>query len=339
MLHLRPIRALDLDDMFELASEAAFGITTLTKDREVLAAKIEHAEHSFATMPKKPGAETYLFALEDTERRRVVGTAAIEAKVGGFQPFYSFRIEQIVRRSADLGIVRELRLLRLHADHDGPSAIGTLYLMPEYRRDGNGRFLSLARFLFLALHPAAFEDRVIAEMRGVSDREGRCPFWEGVGRHFFGMDFPKADYLSGIDKKFIAELLPDIPICADLLPESARNVLGKTHPATEPALKLLYGEGFSFMHHVDIFDGGPLVAAEARSIRTVRTAQRVHRCEKPAPSAESVTPFEAIVARTDRFCAIHTHVQISHGECFLKDKAAHVLGLEGEPELIVSPLR
>ena len=49
---------------------------------------------------------------------------------------------------------------------------------------------------------------MIAEMRGVIDDQGRSAFWDAVGKHFFEIDFPKADYLSMVNKKFIADLMP-----------------------------------------------------------------------------------------------------------------------------------
>lgn len=270
MLFIRPIREDDLDGVFDLATESAFGLTSLTKNRDILARKIHHAVRSFEELGEAPSGQTYLFVLEDEESGRLLGTTAVESKVGGFQPFYSFRVENHMLRSESLERVRELRVLHLEAEHDGPSVIGTLYLTPEARRSGVGRFLSLVRFVFMSCFPVSFEKRVLAEMRGISDRDGRSPFWEAVGRHFFDMDFPHADYLSGYDKKFIAELMPEFPIYADLLPEGAKNVLGKVHPQTEPALKILYNEGFSFMANVDIFDAGPLVSAEVATLRSVR---------------------------------------------------------------------
>jgi len=30
-----------------------------------------------------------------------------------------------------------------------------------------------------------FGNKIIAEMRGVSNEAGRSPFWESLGRHFF----------------------------------------------------------------------------------------------------------------------------------------------------------
>ena len=64
----------------------------------------------------------------------------------------------------------------------------------------------------MAEHPERFSETVIAEMRGVSDDDGRSPFWDWLEEHFFSMDFPTADYLTGIGKKvFIAELMPKVP--------------------------------------------------------------------------------------------------------------------------------
>jgi arginine N-succinyltransferase len=217
-----------------------------------------------------PGGESYLFVLEDLEAGQIVGTSGIVSKVGGFEPFYMYRVESRVYQSEALQIRKEISCLHLVAEHSGPSEIGSLFLSPDYRRHGNGRLLSLSRFLFMAEQPQRFEREVIAEMRGVADERGRSPFWEAIGRHFFDIDFPKADYLSVKDKRFIAELMPTHPIYIPMLPDEARQVVGQIHPQTRPALKLLQEEGFRFQDVVDIFDGGPLVGCPRREIRTVR---------------------------------------------------------------------
>ena len=117
-----------------------------------------------------------------------------------------------------LNVRKDVRTLTLVEEHNGPCEIGSLFLHPDYRRDGNGRLLSLSRFLFMAEHRQRFEPQVIAEMRGVIDDQGRSPFWDAVGKHFFEIDFPKADYLSMVNKKFIADLMPRHPLYVPLLP-------------------------------------------------------------------------------------------------------------------------
>jgi arginine N-succinyltransferase len=196
------------------------------------------------------------------------------AKVGGFEPFYSYAVETTVHESPELGVRREIPTLHLEADHAGPSEIGTLFLSSAFRGGGNGRLLSLSRFLFMADHPHRFDARVIAEMRGVLTPGGDSPFWEAVGRHFFDMEFARADVLSAADKKFIADLMPKHPIYIPMLPAEVQRVIGEVHVETRPALRLLEQEGFRFGSHVDIFDAGPLVSAPRNEIRTITASRR-----------------------------------------------------------------
>src|SRR5690606_15072354 len=115
------------------------------------------------------------------------------------------------------------------------------------------------RFMLLAQRPGRFADRVVAEMRGRCDQHGVSPFWEAVMRPFFQVDFPVADALSTIAKNFIEELISPFPIPLELLPQGAREVIGQVHPETEPAVKLLNGEGFTATNMIDIFDAGPVL--------------------------------------------------------------------------------
>jgi arginine N-succinyltransferase len=90
------------------------------------------------------------------------------------------------------------------------------------------------------------------------------------------MDFSHADHLSGLgNKSFIAELMPRQPLYTCLLTERAQSVIGKPHPNSEPALKILTGEGFSHQGYIDIFDAGPVIEAPLASIRTVRESQHL----------------------------------------------------------------
>ncbi|MFH0822318.1 MAG: arginine N-succinyltransferase, partial [Pseudomonadota bacterium] len=221
MVVIRPVRRSDLDHLLDLADLAGFGLTSLPKDREILIRRVAQSEAAFQFPPFRPGGELYMFVMEELEEEKVVGTSCIVSKVGGFEPFYAYRIEDCVHESKTLGIRKEVGILHLVSQHSGPCEIGGLFLAPGRRKHGNGRLLSLFRFLFMTEYAERFEPLVIAEMRGVVDLEGRSPFWEALGRHFFDMDFPKADYLSVKDKRFIADLMPKCPIYISLLPEAA----------------------------------------------------------------------------------------------------------------------
>ncbi|WP_410961188.1 arginine N-succinyltransferase, partial [Salmonella sp. SAL4457] len=103
--------------------------------------------------------------------------------------------------------------LFLANDLTGNSELCSLFLHADHRSGLNGKLLSRARFLFIAEFRHLFGDKLIAEMRGMSDEEGRSPIWESLGRHFFKMEFSQADYLTGVgNKAFIAELMPKFPL-------------------------------------------------------------------------------------------------------------------------------
>ncbi len=269
---MRPITLDDLDQLVELAGGASFGLTTLPKDRELLSKRIEESQRGFDKNADRPGGELYLFVMEDLDTGRIVGTSGVVSKVGGFEPFYAYRIESTVHESKMLGVRKEVRALHLAREHNGPCEIGSLFLLPGYRRSGNGRLLSQSRLLFMAEHARCFAPLVIAELRGVLDEHGRSPFWDAIGRHFFEIDYPKADYLSMVDKQFIADLMPTHPIYIPLLPQAAQDVIGQVHHNTRPARGILEREGFRFNNMVDIFEAGPILSCELDDIRTCQRA-------------------------------------------------------------------
>jgi arginine N-succinyltransferase len=224
-------------------------------------------------MASKPGGETYLFVMEDLNRKMVGGIAGIVSKVGGFEPFWAYRVETTLHESKSLNVSKDIRALHLVKEHNGPSEIGSLFLAPNFRKGANGRLLSLSRFMFIADHRQYFDPVVLAEMRGVIDEKGGSVFWDALGRHFFEIDFPKADALVMLDKGFIADLMPKHPIYIPLLPKVAQDVIARVHSETVPAIKLLEGEGFTFSGMVDIFEGGPILSCATDEIRTVRESR------------------------------------------------------------------
>ncbi|MCX5659544.1 MAG: arginine N-succinyltransferase [Planctomycetota bacterium] len=276
MLVMRPVQLDDLDAILELTRFTGFGLTTLPNDRDLLLRRIREAVRGFDTMDEagEPRGESYLFVMEDLHTGRVVGTSGVVSKVGGFEPFYAYRVETSVVESAQLNVRKEVRTLHLVRDHNGPSEIGSLFLHPDYRKGGNGWLLSLSRFLFMAENKSFFDPQVIAEMRGVLDEKGGSVFWDAIGRHFFEIDYPKADYLSVVSKRFIADLMPVHPIYVALLPPGAQAVVGQVHEQTRPALKMLQEEGLKFREMVDIFEGGPIVGCPLAEVRTVRESVR-----------------------------------------------------------------
>jgi len=271
MLVLRPIREADLPGLVALAGTTGGGLTTLPPHQEFLGDRIDESLRAFRPRVRQPGGEYYLFGLEDTATGELIGVSGIAARVGGFQPWYSYEIRIEAHTHAPLGIARDIPVLHLKQEHQGPSEICSLFLRADRRRGGAGRLLSLARLLFMGAHPTRFTPLVIAEMRGYIDQTERSPFWEAVGRHFFEFDFYRADVLCGLgEKAFIADLMPRHPIYIPLLRPDVQAVIGRVHHDTEPALALLLGQGFQQRQEVDIFDAGPLVSGKLSELKIVR---------------------------------------------------------------------
>ena len=292
MVLIRPVIPADLDQLEALAALTGVGLTTLPQNRQYLANRIRHSQRAIESIPDKPGGESYLFVMEDLATRKIIGTSGIVSKVGGFEPFYSYAIEKTRFHSDVISVNKEVPLLKLHEQHDGPAEIGTLFLHPDFRHGGNGRLLQLVRFLFMAEHPDAFEKTVVSEMRGMSDEQGHSPFWDAIGRHFFDIDFRRADYLSIVNKRFIADLMPRHPIYIPLLPQAAQDVIGVPHEQSKAAVKNLEAEGFAFANQVDIFDAGPVYSCEREKIRTIRQS----RCAVVREIVEQVESEKFIIA-------------------------------------------
>ncbi|WP_313463480.1 arginine N-succinyltransferase [Pseudomonas nitroreducens] len=271
---VRPVTSADLPALFDLARSTGTGLTTLPANEQRLQHRVNWAEKAFRGEAERADAD-YLFVLENDEGK-VVGISAVAGAVGLREPWYNYRVGLTVSASQELGIHREIPTLFLANDLTGQSELCSLFLHADHRAGLNGRLLSKARFLFIAEFRELFGDKVIAEMRGMSDAAGRSPFWESLGRHFFKMEFSQADYLTGVgNKAFIAELMPKFPLYSCFLSEDAREVIGRVHPDTEPALAMLKAEGFSYQGYVDIFDAGPAIEAPTEKIRAIADSQNL----------------------------------------------------------------
>lgn len=307
MIIVRPIKESDLSDLHRIAVESGHGFTSLPVNEQLLKQRITHAETSFNKEVNQPGDEGYLFVMEDTKTGKVVGTSGIEAAVGLDDAFYHYHLGKVVHSSRELNIYNTVETLSLCNDYTGASEICTLFLGEGHRKNNNGRFLSRFRFLFIAEHTERFSDTIIAEMRGISDEQGRSPFFDWLDKYFFSMDFPTADYLTGIGKKvFIAELMPKYPIYVNLLSKEAQAVINQVHPNTKPAIRLLEAEGFSRRGYVDIFDGGPTVEANIHNIRAINQSKR---CQVIIGDVESSDNY--IICNTEVTDFRATQAQIS----------------------------
>lgn len=337
MLIVRAIREHDVDGLLALAQLVGSGMTTLKPDRKTLGRRVELACASFAG-EIAPELRDYVFVMEDTAIRRLVGVAAIKGAVGLDEPFYNYRLGTLVHSSKALGVFTRMQTLYLSNDLTGCAELCSLFLHPDYRQGSNGKLLSKSRFMFIAEFPHLFSTRLIAEMRGYQDGEGRSPFWDSLGRHFFQMEFDRADDLTSLGQKsFIAELMPRHPLYVAYLTEQAQSVIGRVHAATEPARRLLEQEGMYYEGYVDIFDAGPVLQARVSELRALRESE-LALVETSSETVPELPP--ALIASTTMrdFRVLAAHAQAVNGTLALSVEQQDGLGCAPDTAVRTMPL-
>ncbi|WP_404364984.1 arginine N-succinyltransferase [Marinobacter sp.] len=327
----------DLPDIQKLASVEGSRVSTLPRDEEKLAEKLEHSRRSFAGDAGVRNNERFLFVLEDSRSGRVCGTAGIDARAGNGQPFYNYRQDALIHASHELGVSRRVGVL--YPSHGlTDSTLLCSFMIESLLRDTDAfELLSRARLLFIAQHRDRFADNMVVEIQGVRTDTGAVPFWDSLGRHFFNMDFDTADDYSGVlSKTFIAELMPPNPIYVTLLTDAAQAALGVSCDRAGKTVTVLEQEGFRRGHHIDIFDGGPVLQARTDALKSIVTCLRM----KCRPSEEEHGPGYLVGAGTGPAfrCArspLHEHLD---GTAVVPVSTEVLLGIQSGDEILVAPL-
>lgn len=327
MYLVRPVDFSDLPALERLAQQAGIGFTNFPANRDRLNDKIASSRKAMNTAVQQPGDESYCFVLEDTSRNEIVGVCGIEAMVGTDTPFYSYRIDEVVHASPQLQIHNRIPALFLCHDYSGTSRLVALVVAKAHQNPLAMSLLSRARLMFIARHKDRFTSRLFVELRGESDAQGYSPFWDSLGKHFFSMDFQKADYLSGVSNKhFIADLMPRYPIYVPTLPDSAQQVIGVVHEDSEKSTEILLAEGFEFRGYVDIFDAGPTVESRTNDLHTVSGSQFGHVSDTLL--LEDQPMYLVASGDLDDFRVTATPAHVENDQLRLKQDAAQRLRLQ-----------
>jgi len=331
-MYVRPVEIGDVDALVKLAGTVDGHMTTLPRDEGAMTARVEASLASFAARPETPGAEIYLFVLVDDGE--IVGLSAIFATVGLDRPFYSYRVSKLAKKSPEIDIQVNTDVLHLVNDYGGSAELGTLFLRPDKRGGGRGRLLSYARLMFIVCQRKRFPERIFAEIRGQTDAADGSPFWDAVGRRFFKLDFAEADLLSGRDYRFIADLMPTLPIYVELLPDAARDAIGKVNDGALGAARLLLDQGLSYSGLVDIFDAGACLDARIDEVAVVHDAKHLAAVQATGQWATS----KALVARacSDGFRVITSDAAVeSGGKLSLSKRDLGLLGMNRGEHAVV----
>lgn len=266
----------DLPSLLKLSAMLPPGMTSMPFDKSTWEKKLALVEESIQSEKKTDTEAVYLLVLEDPEVGEIVGTAGIVAGVGLTRPFYNYKLTKESKFSEALDIRVTSNLLNLVNDFTGETELISLFLMPDYRKNNIGQFLSRCRYLFMSDFPERFNDIVFAEIRGWLNESEKSPFWEHLGKKFFNLPFAKADFISAVNgSQFISDLMPRFPVYQELLAEEAVEVIGKAHKDSVPAQKLLEREGFSYQGTIDIFDAGPVMECDRGNIESIKNAKTV----------------------------------------------------------------
>jgi arginine N-succinyltransferase len=292
MLFVRPSRLADLDALEHMARTAQPVLHSLPHDRRALEARIALSEDSFRAEVDFPGEEFYLFVLEDGASGKLMGTASIVAAAGYSDPFYAFRNDALIHASRELHVNRKIHALTMSHELTGKSRLAGYYIDPSLRGDAAAHLMSRARMMYIAANRKRFTPEVFSLLLGVTDENGVSPFWEAVGRKFFGRDFADIEIESGgRSRTFIAEVMPTYPVYVPLLPEAAQRVLGEPDSKSWLAYEIHQEEGFETDRFIDIFDAGPVLTAQVdRSACVTRNETRVVR-EHPETDVDSVATY------------------------------------------------
>lgn len=249
----------------------------LPHDRDVINGILDRSERSFSG--ELPVSEReFVFVLEDLTKKTIIGTSMVYAQHGTKRaPHIFFRVENDERYSVTLDRYMVHRTLRIGYNYNGPTEIGGLILLPEYRRSplALGKALSYVRFMFMRMHRDFFRDQVLSELLPPLEPDGTSKLWKALGKRFTGLTYQEADRLSKENKEFIHALFPDDPIHTELLPDDVQAIIGQVGEETKAVEKMLRRIGFEYAQQIDPFDGGPHFVANTDSITVVRDTEEV----------------------------------------------------------------
>jgi arginine N-succinyltransferase len=304
----------------------------LPHDREVIEGILDRSARSFAGELSGSDLE-FVFVLEDLTDKRIIGTSMIYAQHGTKRaPHIFFRVENDERYSVTLDRYFVHRTLRIGYNYNGPTEIGGLILLPEYRRSTQalGKSLSYVRFLFMRMHRPVFRNQVLSELLPPLETDGTSKLWEALGRRFTGLTYQEADRLSKDNKEFINALFPDDPIHTELLPDDVQAIIGQVGEETKAVEKMLRRIGFDYAEQIDPFDGGPHFIANTDDIAIVRDAREVevHAASDGSERKWAIIAIETLGARP-QFRSIGCKVApLDNGSVGLPDEARARLGIE-----------
>ena len=337
MFRIRQSYREDVDQVLAVAEH--LDTVNLPADRGHIESILELSEKSFAEQVPIVDRE-FVFVLEDLAAKRIIGTSIIYAQHGTKRaPHIFYRVENDERYSVTLDKHFIHPTLRIGYNYSGPTEIGGLILLPEFRRnaDALGKTLSYVRFLFIRMHRPVFRDKVLSELLPPLEADGTSRLWEGLGRHFTGLSYQEADRLSKDNKEFIRTLFPQGVFYTGLMGPGVREVVGVVGPKTRGVEKMLRAIGFTYAERIDPFDGGPHFTARTDDVTLVKATRKARLA-----AGEPVDGKAAIAGvshpEAPHFVAVLARVATEGDQVKLDGAARELLGVAPGDEVGYVPI-
>ncbi len=343
MFYVRPAVIADLPALLQVARH--LDSVNLPNDEVRLRESIDRSERSFSGALERPKRELLFVLVERSAdgSERALGSSMIFAQHGNRPaPHIYFDVIDEERYSQSLDRHFRHKLLRIGYNYDGPTEIGGLVLLPEYRGHAQqlGKTLVHVRFLYIALFRESFRDEVVSELLPPLEADGTSRLWEALGRHFTGLSYQEADRLSRENKEFIRALFPQDPIYATLLPPGAQEQIGRVGPKSKAVEKMLVRAGFEYASRIDPFDGGPHFHCRTEDIGSVAASRRltVRGLRGGAEAGGTPALVAAVRPRPPWFIAARTLVGLDEAGVTLGEEVAGLLQVSAGDSVGVLPL-
>lgn len=267
---IRPFVLSDAPALLELILESSGGLSSLQPRLDFLKDYIQTSVNSFSGKYPLEKPHKYLLGMfeqtaQNRQKERLIGCSAVKTQIGIESPFINF----------DLQGDGESQVLRASSRFKGATEVGSLFLHPDFRDSGLGRYLAKVRYHLIGAEPWRFGDMVIAELRGICGAEG-SPLYDHLFEYKLDKTFLEADaeYFDR-DPNSLGDIVPigDVPTYD--FPIDVKMSLAQPHPTGIGAMRLLQREGFIFSGTIDLFDAGPIMSVHRDTLRTTLQTKTV----------------------------------------------------------------
>ncbi len=325
---IRPVRVEDTPAVMRLAT--LLDTMNLPRDPDMIASLVAESSASFARLTGAPPPSGILpargtYTLVAMQGEHLLGTASLLSPHGTpADPHYYLRVVEQTFRSTQLQTEHHRHVLRLEHDDIPWTELGGLVVHPEARGCGVGKLLVAARFLLVAMYPAHFCQRLIAELLPPRRADGSNAFWDALGAPLTGLNYHRADLLCRTAKEFIESLFPSHEIVLELLPPEAQALVAQVGPATVPVRHLLQRAGFRYLGTVDPFDGGPHYGAAWEEVIPLQRSRCLVCLDLPPTASQP----SLLLANPQCFTFHATLAQVCGHGLRLHDASVRLLGLQ-----------